>query len=143
MRQSWGKLGLALAMSIAATASATAQQQAPKQKSGTPTATLYRVDGGMFDMREGDIIDLTDRKILLKLIPMDRNDLEKSKRIKLQVTGSGSRQPALTVGDRLDLHKTDAASELLKDKKVCYLDLIGLTVPKAVPYIATFRFVCE
>ena len=42
-----------------------AEDKTPKIKSSSPTAKLYRVDEGLFDIRLGDVLDITDNKILM------------------------------------------------------------------------------
>lgn len=125
--------------------SAEAEATAPKQKSASTTATLYRVDDGLFDLRAGEVIDLTDRKILLSFLKNSpREQAEEYNQIRVNIAAGEqlSADQPMAVGRRFNL-KADYASKLLKDKNSCFLDLVSVAIPKGAPMVATFRFSCE
>lgn len=134
--------GLAVGLLMALTSTASAQDAAPKQKSATPTAILYRVDGGMFDLKAGEVIDLTDRQILLTAPTQERQtDGVNQECFSLVIQSLGLRS-CYARGSRIDLKYGDRQG-LLKDKAQCYLEMIGIAHPKGAPGVATLRFVCR
>lgn len=116
-----------------------AEGNASKMMTSSPTAKLYRVDEGIFDIKLGDVIDLTDRKVIFSF-PVRRNARAelKTKRINIDINSRGF---YLDIGKRLDIK--DYFREIFKDKDECYIDLIGVANPKGAPAIATLRFHCE
>ena len=122
-----------------------AENKAPKTKTSSPTAQLYRVDEGLFDIRLGDVLDLTDNKILMAF-PVDRNSREamvENKSIKIKINNISF---GFTPGQRLNFKGSGYANYIdkyFKDYSECFIDLIGVTVPKGAPAIATFRLHCE
>lgn len=133
----------AIAAGIISLATAAAAQSPPPEKlSASPTATLYRVDEGLFDLKVGQSIDLTDRKILLHFNGgwnQSRENLEQ-KYISLSISG---RTDAIRPGNRWNLKNIYELQKTLNDKDQCFLDLIDVLVPKGAQAIATFRFSCD
>jgi hypothetical protein len=119
-----------------------ASAAASKQMTSSPTAVLYRVDEGMFDLRRGQSIDLTDRKILLTVKLEQSPDLAERKRIQFSIMGLGW---SAVPGERINLKQTgyETVNKIFADKTVCYLDLIDVAVPKGAQPVATFRFECD
>jgi len=122
---------------------------APKQVSSSPTATLYRVDEGIFDIREGQTLDLTDRKILMAFRVIsnayERESFVERKQVRIYFSGAGrTLDNTFNQGQRLDLkNNTNYYPKLFADKAECYLDLIDTAAPKGGTLVATFRFVCS
>lgn len=138
-----GKFAALLALSVAVitpTAGAAAQQP-PKQVTASPTATLYRVDEGMFDIRRGQSLDLTDRKVLLSF-PASSTPIDATKKsIWLALLGH---EFIVSPGQRFDLKNNSILKrETFADKTECYFDLIDVAVPKGAPPVATLRFECN
>lgn len=121
-------------------AQAPAANSAPKQVTSSVTATLYRIDEGMFDLRHGQSIDLTDRKVLLTFTVSQNASLLESKHIYLAINGTSQE---MTPGRRLNLKTTNPFTKIFADKAECYLDLIDVAMPKGAPMVATFRFECS
>lgn len=121
-----------------------AEDNSPKMMTSSPTAKLYRVDEGLFDIKLGEVLDLTDRKVLFSF-PAQSDDnkreyIRKNQAIKLSINSG----PAyIEVGKRLDLKRMGETRAIFDDKSECYMDLIGLAIPKGAPVIATFRFQCD
>lgn len=136
---------------IAITGPVVAETAAPKQKTASPTATLYRVDEGVFDLQQGDVIDLTDRKVTLHFVnKQDQKRAVEEQTIDVTINADYSKTWNLQVGHRFDFkngYKNYGIARpggiIMKDKTKCYLDLIKVTVPKGAPMIATFRFECD
>ncbi|MEQ1697381.1 MAG: hypothetical protein ABL901_16235 [Hyphomicrobiaceae bacterium] len=113
---------------------------APKQTTSSPTATLYRVDEGMFDIKRGQSIDLTDRKVLMTFTLDQHGNMAETKNINISFNGqSGYWAP----GQRIDMRNWGQLAKIFKDKSVCFLDYIDLAIPKGAQPIATFRFECN
>lgn len=108
----------------------------------SPTAVLYRVDEGMFDLRRGQSIDLTDRKVLLAIPLQQSPTLAETKAINFTLNGQSY---FLKPGERLNLKNvyTEGIGKIFADKTVCYFDLIDVAVPKGAQPVATFRFECN
>lgn len=120
----------------------TSSPTAKKMITSSPTAKLYRVDEGIFDIKLGQVLDLTDRKVLMAFSnTMSGNTREAIKKNQSFRVLFNSRQSSFSIGRRLDLKYE--FKEIFKDKDECYLDLIGIATPKGAPVIATFRFHCE
>lgn len=104
-----------------------------------PAAKLMRVDDGVFEMKIGQSIDLTNRKVFLA-IPMQQNgnDLQNNR---LTITLNGQTATGGT-GTRFDLKTSYATRDVVKDKDNCFLDVVDLLIPKGAPLSATFRLNC-
>jgi hypothetical protein len=116
-----------------------AQSPTPKQKSASVTATLYRVESGLFDAEMGKVMDLTDRMILFKWEPWNTN--EQNLKQKYLLVTFNNRAEDMKPGKRIDLK--EKFREELKDKTRCFIDLIDVVVPQGGAAIATFRFECR
>lgn len=140
----------ALGVCVAFAAPTLAETPAPKQKSSSPTATLYRVDEGVFELRQGEMIDLTDRKVTLHFAKKQNVELAQEQQIiSVNISADYSHTWDLEVGHRFDFkngYKNYGIAKpggiLMKDKAKCFLDLVDVAVPKGAPMIATFRFEC-
>jgi hypothetical protein len=119
-----------------------AEGNTPKMMTSSPTAKLYRVDEGIFDIKLGQVLDLTDRKVLMAFsTTMSGNNRTEIKRNQSFWVSFNSSSVSFSLGKRLNLKSK--FNDIFKDKDECYLDLIGIATPKGAPVIATFRFHCE
>lgn len=118
-------------------------QRAGAQKQPDDAAKLQRVDEGVFDLKEGQVLDLTDRRILLAFPKMQGNEIERftdRRSVRLSING---RTMSLSQGRRFDLKRDRNTAKTLSDKAECYLDLLNTTAPKGSTPFATIRFVCQ
>lgn len=97
-------------------------------------ALLYRVDDGVFQLTEGETIDLTDRHLLLAF--------QQGKRC-FEIVVNG-RKTCIEVGERFDLTRKSLfrLGDLFSDKDSCFLDVVKLEDVKGADAIATFRLHC-
>lgn len=98
-------------------------------------STLYRVEEGVFQLREGGVIDLTDRALLMAF-RIGRRCPE------VLVNGNDA---CIEVGKRFDLkwrHAPFHLDNLFSDKRRCFLDVVAITSPKGADATATFRLHC-
>jgi hypothetical protein len=104
-------------------------------------AALQMVTKGVFTLREGQSMDLTDRGILLNLRRVPGNPGEQPEGAAYTINGQGGGNSRL--GSRLDLKKYRASEAFLKDVRVCVLDLVSAAKPVGGSGSATFRLMCE
>jgi hypothetical protein len=102
-------------------------------------AKLYRVEEGVFELRGGKSIDLTDRQVLLTLMPPQDARANQPGRFLISLSGQ---RFMVTVGQRLDLKHYGTTRKVFADKDECYLDVIDFVAPKGAPATATFRINC-
>lgn len=98
-------------------------------------AELYRVEDGVFQLREGKTIDLTDRFLLLAFRQGGKC---------LEITLNG-RRSCIEVGKRFDLkwkHAPFHLGKLFQDKNRCFLDVAEISAPKGADATAIFRLHC-
>lgn len=98
-------------------------------------ATLYRVEEGTFELNEGQTIDLTDKRVLLAF--------RRGRRC-LEIVINGN-EDCMQVGKRYDLkwkHAPFHLGKLFRDRRECFLDIIGLSNPKGAKAVASFRLYC-
>jgi hypothetical protein len=102
----------------------------------SPTATFYRVEDGVFELREGSkAIDLTDQHLLLAL---------RRNRTCLAVVLNG-REDCPKVGTRYDFkypHGPFQLKYIFAEKKSCFLDVVDVQEAKGAPGVVTFRLYC-
>lgn len=103
-----------------------------------PPAEFYRVDDGVFALRPGMSVDLTNRKILLTF-NADPRYLKDETSFYVLIAGGSER---LKAGDRVDLKRLRATAEAIKDKAECFLDVVSYVKPQGAPPTATFRLSC-
>lgn len=114
-----------------------------KQTAAETSAPLRYVSGnGLFDLALGQVIDLTDRKVLMTL-PIVNYDIDRivsNKEIMFMINGHrvDTRQ-----GMRIDLKDLRPSSNTFKDMAECYLDVLDVVAPKGGKPFATFRFNCH
>lgn len=104
-------------------------------------AVLQMVTKGVFTLREGQSIDLTDRGILLNLRRVPGNPGEQPNMAAFAINGQGGANSP--VGARIDLKKFRASEAFLKDVRICVLDLVSAVKPVGGAASATFRLICE
>ena len=130
-------LGLVL-LTVAAPASA-APDVAPCKDGATIVpmtgAPLYRVESGLFQIQENQVVDLTDRKVTFRF---KGNRRRKANRI--QVFLNGTTKHVLSPGQRLDLRKQ--LKDTFADRKACFIDWIKSANPRGAPAVAIFRLHC-
>ena len=103
-------------------------------------ALLHRVEGGVFQLKVGHSMDLTENKVLLtfrSLYGFDRRPQEK----KILITLNGDSELVMP-GHPIDLLKHKQSAKSLEGYSTCFLDYVSLITPKGVPAKATFRLHC-
>lgn len=135
-------VGAFLGLVAAVSGPASGQAPAVKQKSASVTATLYRVESGLFDAELGKVMDLTDRQVLFKWFLRDESaeNLKKKKYIRVQLN---NKEIELNPGARLDLKNMYELKGDLEGKSRCLLDFIDAAFPNGGAAIATFRLNCR
>ena len=111
------------------------QEQSDGDVERVKPAPLLRVDQGLFAIRIGQSIDLSDRHLLLTL-------REGTGCLEIRIKG---REACIEAGEHFDLtheHAPFHLGDLFKDKKRCFLDVVKVEHPKGAPAIVTFRFYC-
>lgn len=122
------KLSIAIAVCIFLLTTSSKAQEANQ-------AELYRVDDGVFQLKEGKTIDVTDRFLLLAF-------RHGKKCLEIVLNG---RRSCIEVGKRFDLkgkHAPFHLGELFQDKNQCFLDVVEIDAPKGADATATFRLHC-
>jgi len=128
---------LAFATVIGFSLQLSAQTKLPPGATRVPTAEFYRVDAGVFALRPGMSIDLTDRKILLTFT----RDTRQFSRGRFDVLLNGDKE-ATNAGERIDLKRERSTRDFVADKAQCFLDVLSFVAPKGAPATATFRLNC-
>jgi len=129
--------GLSLLLCAGLIVSAAAQETGNLKPSASGNALLMRVDDGVFQLRQGQTIDLTDRKALLTFRTDQRRDLAERKLLNISISG---RNFSADIGKRFDLK--GVLDKTFDDKDECFLDVVDLVAPKGAPPTATFRLSC-
>lgn len=106
---------------------------------------LFRVNEGIFELIEGKVIDLTDRKILLSM-PLEQYHpaIQERKEIKIKINGNWNK--TVKVGERIDIlggAHTYGFKDSVRNLRKCLLDVIDVLDPKGAPVQATFRLDCN
>jgi hypothetical protein len=126
-------------VALAALAMGAAQLLVVPAGAAEEPAKLYRVQEGVFDLRGGKSMDLTDRRVLLTLPAIQDSHLMEQGRFWISLNGQRS---IVTVGARVDLKRQPQTRKTFDDKDECYLDVIDYVAPKGAPATATFRLSC-
>ena len=117
-------------------ASALSQQPVPAaEATGVEPAPHFRVDDGVFALRPGMSIDLTDIPILAAFSGYDA----KRQQVFLKLNGTTHR---LRTGDRVDFMTERRLRTLTEGRARCYLDLTNVRAARGAPVTATFRLNC-
>ena len=114
---------------------------AAQSGSGNAPAALQMVTKGVFTLREGQSMDLTDRGVLLHVRRIPGNAGEQPTGVNYTINGAG--RGISSIGSRLDLKKSRTSEAFLKDVRVCVLDLVSAAKPVGGAASATFRLMCE
>lgn len=102
---------------------------------------LYRVEDGVFEIREKQAVDLTDKSVLFNFI-VDQRDGG----VTCSVNGDRSR---CRVGDRIDflnhraLRTRKSEDHIFAGRSRCFLDVVRVTTLKGAPTTGVFRLFCE
>ena len=137
---------IAAAFSAVALVSANVSaQQSPAPRSSAATATILpQVDGnGVFDLKLGQSIDLTDRKVLLSFpneSSNNANSLQDSHIISFKINGTLN---TAGQGKRINLKELYETKKQFADMSECFMDFIDVVTPKGAPPVATFRLSCR
>lgn len=103
-------------------------------------AELFRVTKGVFTLKVGQSMDLTDRGILLNLRKVDVGRNDEVRAVRFALNGRSFSPP---LGGRVDLKRVRATRDFLKDIRSCFLDLVSAAAPRGAPARATFRLLCD
>lgn len=104
-----------------------------------PGAGLARIDDGVFELRQGNSVDLTKHAILLTVRPDQSDRLIERGLFYVMIAGQ---QQQLSAGKRVDLKRMRALERELKSTAQCFLDVVSFVAPKGAPATATFRLSC-
>jgi len=129
----------------AATAGTATMAKVPEaEKLVVPAGKLMRVDEGVFDLKIGRTIDLTNRRMLLSI----RYGREQ-KCCRLTINGMTPQGGEVigdynwSIGSRIDLKVMESTEEFVQDKNRCFLDIVDIVDPTGAPGTATFRLFCQ
>lgn len=117
---------------------ATGAMAQPLPKGVRPSSALKQVDGGVFELRGGQSVDLTDRKLLLSVEDEDVRDQNRPHHFNVYV-GGARRQ--VSPGTRIDLAHGDQRRRG-GNATPCFLDVVDYIAPKGAPATAKFRLSC-
>jgi hypothetical protein len=117
----------------------TAGQPVYSQERPVGTSQLVYVTNGVFELREGESKDVTDRGILLHLTQVEAND-GRASRLRIMLNG-GSYSPV--IGTRYDLKNLGQTKEFVKDFRTCVLDVVSAKAPIGGQPSAVFRQLCQ
>lgn len=109
----------------------------PLPRGVRPSTALKQVDGGVFELRGGQSVDLTDRKLLLSVEDEDGRDANRPHHFYVFV-GGARRQ--VSPGTRIDLAQGDQRRR--GSATPCFLDVVDYIAPKGAPATAKFRLSC-
>jgi hypothetical protein len=119
------------------------------KKLAVPAGKLMRVDEGVFTIKFGQTIDLTNRRILLT-IKYGRPSWDRESLVCCQLALNGQilpeQEPADStrlIGERIDLKRLESTSSYVEDKERCFVDVVDVVDRKGAPGTATFRLFCE
>jgi hypothetical protein len=97
------------------------------------------VTNGVFELKEGESKDVTDRGILLHLTQVIAND-GRASRLQIMLNGSGY---SPMIGTRYDLKNLGQTKEFVKDFRTCVLDVVSAKAPVGGQASAVFRQLCQ
>ncbi|HRY02145.1 MAG TPA: hypothetical protein P5256_03405 [Beijerinckiaceae bacterium] len=117
-------------------------QQAPRH--ALPPATpLMAISGdGMFGLKLGQSIDLTDRKVLMTFPRNGYNTASNFDKKFVSIKFNGS-DFGMTQGNRLNLKDFNPTSKQFASMRECFIDFIDISAPSGATPVATFRFECK
>lgn len=105
-------------------------------------AEFFRVEQGVFELKQGQSIDLTDRKVLFTFRDFYGmgERFRKEKNISVYVSGKSY---GIRPGDRIDFKDQRHLSKYFEGNEQCFLDYVSLIAPKGASAVGTFRLHCE
>jgi hypothetical protein len=106
---------------------------------GAQQAELMAVKKGVFTLKVGQSMDLTDRGILLHLNRVNVSN-GRATGAAFTINGGGG---AYSVGVRRNLKQERPTMDFVKDLRNCFLDFVNAEAPVGAPPSATFRLLCE
>jgi hypothetical protein len=117
------------------------------ERIAVPAGKLMRVDEGVFTVKFGQTIDLTNRRLLLTIKdgPVWGEDGPKCCQIAVSgqiITGQWAEDPNTLIGKRIDLKRLKSTSSYVQDKERCFVDVVDVVDRKGAPGTATFRLFC-
>lgn len=105
-----------------------------------PAEGLTRIDGGVFELRQGKSVDLTRNAVLLTVkAEQSERAIEKGQ---FMVLIAGQAQ-MVEPGRRIDLKRLRSIERDLKSKEQCFLDVVDFVSPKGALATAKFRLSCD
>ncbi|HMN72939.1 MAG TPA: hypothetical protein PKA55_13830 [Rhodoblastus sp.] len=135
-------LRIAAVLGVVAVSGPALSQQA--LQAPTPLATILPAiaGDGVFELKVGQSVDLTDRKVLLTFPVHADNTSELFARKKALISINGAFQQ-VSQGNRLNLKETSATRATFTDMKSCFLDFLDVVDVRGAKPVATFRFQCR
>ncbi len=132
----------AIASTILAAASFSAFAQT--QQSGAAVipegpGLFYRIDEGLFQINERQVVDVSDVKITF-MFYNDGSDREP--RFRFYISGSGTTVESLRVGQRVDFKRYRVTAQLIDDREQCFIDTIQLQATRGAKAVGVFRLEC-
>ena len=103
-------------------------------------AELQMVKKGVFTLKVGQSMDLTDRGILLHVSRITADSDGRAETVTYTYNGSGGQN--YRPGHRLNLKYESSTKDFVKDLPSCFLDLVSASAPKGGVATATFRLLC-
>lgn len=128
-------IGMALAVWICSASFAHAQATVP-----APGEGLARIDGGVFELRQGRSVDLTKHAVLLTVkSEQSERGVERGQFTVLV----GGQSYVVEAGKRIDLKRIRNIEREIKSRAQCILDVVEFVSPKGAPATAKFRLSCD
>jgi hypothetical protein len=112
----------------------------PASAQANAPAELMMVKKGVFTLKVGQSIDVTDRGILLHMSKIRAEAGASPTGVSFSVNGQGG---TFSVGYRMDLKRETSTKDFVKDMRGCFLDLVSAVAPVGAAATATFRLLCE
>ena len=103
-----------------------------------PSSALKRIDSGTFELRQGQAIDLTDRKVLFAVRSAQDPNPSPSRIFTVAINGFDRN---VRPGERIDLK--DVLQSVFADSTFCGVDVLDYVAPKGAPATAKFRLICK
>lgn len=100
---------------------------------------LKVVKNGVFTLKVGESVDVTDRGVLLSLRRISTDSSDNVRGVIFTINGSGG---SYSVGVRRNLKTERSTRGIFKDLSSCTVDLVSAAAPKGAPASATFRLAC-
>ena len=114
---------------------------ASAQTAGGPPAELMAVKKGVFTLKQGQSMDLTDRGILLSFRSINVGPDGNVRGVVFTINGGGGGE--FSIGSRRDLKGEMNTREFVKDLRMCFVDLVSAVAPRGAAPSATFRLLCQ